>query len=94
MRNSRIDFVRSTMLTGLLALSALTIQVTPAALAADHNADPVVAVSAADAVAAPSIVAPQTCRSFATCMVGSRTPDGYELDAGGPGIHLDRDGDE
>ena len=91
MGNSRIDFLRSTMLTGLLALSALTIQATPSALAADQTAEVVAATTAADIGAgAPSMVAPQTCRSFATCLVGSRTPEGYEVDAGGPAIHLDR----
>ena len=90
MRNSSIGLLRSTMLTGLLALSALTIQATPSALAADHTADVVATVSAADVgVAAPSMVALPTCRAFATC-IGSRTPEGYEVDAGGPGTQLDR----
>ena len=90
MRNSRIGFLRSTMFTGLLALSALTIQVTPGVLAAEQN-EAVTATSAANVGAAP---VPNLCSMFASCLVGSRTPDGYEFYTGGPGIHLDRDNDD
>ena len=93
MRNSRIGFLRSTMLTGLLALSALAIQVTPAALAAEHS-DAVTATSAANTGATASTVVTNQCSAYASCLSGSRTPDGFEIDAGGPGIRLDRDGDE
>jgi len=81
------------MFTGLLALSALTIQVTPGALAAEHN-EAVTATSAASTSAAASTTVQNQCSMFASCPVGSRTPDGYEFYTGGPGIHLDRDNDD